>query len=142
MVRVLPDQAELYRKAIEEFPQLKTMGYNVDDAIRVAEKMRHSPEQVARIDEAVKAIEEKRAEYKRFCAESREAKVISNIIDRAAYISANYNEERLRCWLDFLIGDKRLQIETSAALLQETVERLTTVQQRLREVLQGPRRVL
>lgn len=136
-----PDKAELYAKALEQYPQLKVMGYNVDDTVIMAQKMRTSPEQVAKIDEAVSRINDRKKQSDQHDIELREAKVFTGIIDRAAYISANYTEQRLLFWLDHSLGDKRGEAEMTIALFQEAIDRLTTMQNALRKTMQGPRRV-
>lgn len=136
-----PDKADLYQKALEQFPQLKVMGYNVDDSITMAHKMLTSPAQVAKINEAVSRIEDHKKRSDQHDLELREAKVFTGIIDRAVYISANYTEQRLLLWLDHSFGDKRQEVDMAISLFQEAINRLTAMQNTLRQTMQGPRKV-
>lgn len=131
-----------YQEAITQFPQIKTLGYNQDSAIAIAERLRKDPDFYTKFETAANEVDERRLREERHWWEQKEAEYIKDIFSNVSTIARNYSQERLGYWLQHVDGEKRSEIERATNGLNFAVTQLTQILNDLRESMRGPRRVV
>ncbi|MEK3718904.1 ParB N-terminal domain-containing protein [Paenibacillus sp. FSL R7-0333] len=136
-----PDKAELYQKAVEEFPILGESKLPADVVIQGAEKLRSAPPEVAQKTLDNIAAEEKRSALKQQLIDEqfRDAKLINNLIDSAVRIRGMVTDERMVNWME--TRRDRSEIELSMSQVQGGIDEFQRLKDKMKEALKGPRRV-
>ncbi|OME29386.1 ParB N-terminal domain-containing protein [Paenibacillus sp. FSL E2-0274] len=137
-----PDKAELYQKAVNEFPILGEAKLPADVVIQGAEKLRSAPPEVAQKTLENIAAEEKRsALHQQLIDEQyKQKRVVDNIIDAAGRMSGAVTEERWLSWIE--LQTDRIVINVSASQVQRGIEELQRLHSKMKDALKGPRKVV
>lgn len=137
-----PDKAELYQKAVEEFPILGESKLPADVVIQGAEKLRSAPPDVAQKTLDNIAAEEKRsALHQQLIDEQyKQKRVIDNIIDSAGRMAGAVTEERWLSWLE--LQSDRVVMDVSLSQIQRGIDELQRLHSKIKDALKGPRKVV
>lgn len=136
-----PDKAELYQKAVKEFPVLGEAKLPADVVIQGAEKLRNATPEVAQKTLDNIAAEEKRSALQQQLIDEqfRDAKLINNLIDSAVRIRGMVTDERMVNWME--TRRDRSEIELSMSQVQGGIDEFQRLKDKMKEALKGPRRV-